>query len=451
MRIGLLTGGGDVPGLNPCIKAVVTSAEAAGIEVVGHPAGWAGLLNYNPDDPPAQHGVDRAPHGRDRAHDRPLRRDASAHVAHQSRRRSRAGRPRSSCAAASPSRTASVDCTPHVLEVLEHLGIDALVPIGGDDTLSFARPPAPGGRRASSRIPKTMDNDVFGTDYCIGFSTAVTRSVEFINAAAHARRLPRADRGRRAVRPQLGRDGADLGLPGRRRSRADLRGAVRHRAARQVRRRRSRQRNPSNYALIVVSEGATMIGGQVVEYGQEDAYGHRKLGGIGEIVAAGAQEDHRRRHRQPAARVPDARRCARFARPDGRSVVRQPRRRAARSEATRDGWSRSRTATTRPSRSRRSVSGRQARRRRRALRLREQYRPDCPPPARQADVPVLIRPGSQLPAAVCVSLNRRAPLPERLGWRGERRRDSCSGHAAVTSGRLWRRRHRARRDPRRGT
>ena len=101
-----------------------------------------------------------------------------------------------------PADKKTADCTPHVLRVLEHLGIEAMVPIGGDDTLSFAVRLHQEGIRVIA-IPKTMDNDVFGTDYCIGFSTAVTRSVEIDQRTPHARRLARADRGRRAVRAEL--------------------------------------------------------------------------------------------------------------------------------------------------------------------------------------------------------------------------------------------------------
>ena len=233
MRIGILTGGGDVPGLNPCIKAVVNRAEDAGIEVVGIRRGWGGLLNYNLDDISSDSAewVRAADHA-------PMCARSTATAARTCTPRAPT-RPRSArrrCPSSSRAASSTMgekqlaDCTPHVLRVLEHLGIDALIPIGGDDTLSFAVRLHQEGVRVIA-IPKTMDNDVFGTDYCIGFSTAVTRSVEFINCAAHARRLARADRGGRAVRPQLRRDGADLGLPGRCRPRADLRGAVRHRAA----------------------------------------------------------------------------------------------------------------------------------------------------------------------------------------------------------------------------
>ncbi len=176
----------------------------------------------------------------------------------------------------------TADCTPHVLRVLEHLGIEALVPIGGDDTLSFAVRLYQEGFRIIA-VPKTMDNDVFGTDYCIGFSTAVTRSVEFINAL----RTPAGSHERIAVVELFGRNSGETALISA--YLADVDRAIISEVPFDVERlakhvMEDKKRNPSNYAIVVVSEGASMIGGQVVEYGQEDAYGHRKLGGIGQIA-----------------------------------------------------------------------------------------------------------------------------------------------------------------------
>jgi 6-phosphofructokinase 1 len=176
----------------------------------------------------------------------------------------------------------TADCTPHVLRVLQHLGIDTLIPIGGDDTLSFAV------RLHTERvpviaIPKTMDNDVFGTDYCIGFSTAVTRGVEFLNAL----RTPTGSHERIAVVELFGRNCGETTLVCA--YLADVDRAVIAEVPFDVERLgrfllEDKRRNPSNYAMVAISEGASLIGGQVVEYGQEDAYGHRKLGGIGQIA-----------------------------------------------------------------------------------------------------------------------------------------------------------------------
>ena len=283
MRIGILTGGGDVPGLNPCIKAVVSRARDAGWDVVGIRRGWGGLLHYNPDDPSSH---DEWVQSLTRADVRTIDRYGGTHL-HTSRTNPQKVRP-----GAMPEflkgkfehtgEKQLADCTPHVLRALEHLGIDAMVPIGGDDTLSFAVRLHREGVRVVA-IPKTMDNDVFGTDYCIGFSTAVTRSVEFINAL----RTPTGSHERIAVVELFGRNSGETALISA--YLADVDRALIsevpfdiERLARQV--TADKQRNPSNYAMVVISEGASMLGGQVVEYGQEDAYGHRKLGGIGQIT-----------------------------------------------------------------------------------------------------------------------------------------------------------------------
>lgn len=283
MRIGILTGGGDVPGLNPCIKAVVNRAVDAGIEVVGLRRGWGGLLNFNPDDP-TDHDEWMQP--LDKRDVRTIDRYGGTHL-HTSR--TNPGKVREAMMPAflkgtfdytGPKQTA--DCTPHVLRALEHLGIDTLIPIGGDDTLSYAVRMHQEGVRVIS-IPKTMDNDVFGTDYCLGFSTAVTRSVEFINSL----RTPTGSHERIAVVELFGRNSGETALISA--YLADVDRALISEVPFDVVRLgqqlvADKRRNPSNYAMCVISEGATMLGGQIVEYGQEDAYGHKKLGGIGMIT-----------------------------------------------------------------------------------------------------------------------------------------------------------------------
>ncbi|MGH2352199.1 MAG: 6-phosphofructokinase [Chloroflexota bacterium] len=283
MRIGILTGGGDVPGLNPCIKAVVNRSIDAGMEVVGIRRGWGGLLNYNPDDL-ANSAEWVAPLTKPEV--RTIDRYGGTHL-HTSRTN-----PSNVAEAAMPAflkgrfpylgERKTADCTPHVLRVLEYLGIDTLVPIGGDDTLSFAVRLHQEGVRVIG-IPKTMDNDVFGTDYCIGFSTAVTRSVEFINAL----RTPTGSHERIAVVELFGRNSGETALISA--YLADVDRAIISEVPFDVEQLArlllaDKQRNPSNYAMLAISEGASMVGGQVVEYGQEDAYGHRKLGGIGQIT-----------------------------------------------------------------------------------------------------------------------------------------------------------------------
>ena len=284
MKIGILTGGGDVPGLNPCIKAVVNRATEEGHEVLGIRRGWGGLLNFDIDDREQQREHVQP---LTRADVRTIDRYGGTHL-HTSRTNPGKVKPNvlppflaSRYQFAEGQKT--VDCTPHVLRVLEYLGIDTLIPIGGDDTLSYAVRMHQEGMRVIA-IPKTMDNDVFGTDYCIGFSTAVTRSVEFINAL----RTPSGSHERIAVVELFGRNSGETALISG--YLADVDRTIISEVPFDVERLgqflvEDRRRNPSNYAICVISESASMVGGQVVEYGQEDAYGHRKLGGIGLIVA----------------------------------------------------------------------------------------------------------------------------------------------------------------------
>jgi 6-phosphofructokinase 1 len=284
MRIGILTGGGDVPGLNPCIKAVVNGAEERGWEVLGIRRGWGGLLNYNIDDD--EHARAEWVQKLTSRTVRTIDRYGGTHL-HTSRTNPQKVRPgdlpeflKDRYPFAPGAKT--VDATSHVLEVLEHLGIDTLVPIGGDDTLSYAVRMHEEGFRVVA-IPKTMDNDVFGTDYCIGFSTAVTRSVEFINAL----RTPTGSHERIAVVELFGRNSGETALISA--YLADVDRALISEVPFDIERLaelvvEDRRRNPSGYAMVAISEGASLIGGQVLEYGQEDAYGHKKLGGIGMVV-----------------------------------------------------------------------------------------------------------------------------------------------------------------------
>ncbi len=289
MRIGILTGGGDVPGLNPCIKAVVNRATDAGHKVVGIRRGWGGLLNFNIDN---QQGQSEHVQPLTKVDVRTIDRYGGTHL-HTSRTNPGKVRPTMMpdfLASQYPFKEGqkSVDCTGHVLKVLEHLGIDTLIPIGGDDTLSYGVRMHEEGVRVLA-IPKTMDNDVFGTDYCIGFSTAVTRSVEFINAL----RTPSGSHERIAIVELFGRNSGETALISA--YLADVDRAIISEVPFDVERLgkllvEDKRRNPSNYAIMVISEGASMSGGQVIEYGQEDAYGHKKLGGIGAIAGRAIKE-----------------------------------------------------------------------------------------------------------------------------------------------------------------
>ncbi len=280
-RIGVLTGGGDVPGLNSCIKTLAYRAIDEGYEVVGIRKGWGGLLNYNLDDA-ATH--DRYIWPLDKQRVRTIDRTGGTFL-HTSR--TNPGKVRGHEIPAflrdgQADDNALHDFTPHVLKVLEKLGIDTLVPIGGDDTLSYAERLHREGMHIVA-IPKTMDNDVFGTDYCIGFSPAVTRSVEFI----HRLRTSAGSHERLAVVELFGRNCGETSLI------ASYLGGVDRSIISEVHfdpeklaafMMQDKANNPSNYAMVAISEGAQMIGGKIVEYGQADAYGHKKLGGIGAIL-----------------------------------------------------------------------------------------------------------------------------------------------------------------------
>jgi 6-phosphofructokinase len=288
-RIGILTGGGDVPGLNPCIKAVVFRAIDAGYEVMGIRRGWGGLLNYNPGDPKSSEGwiIPLT-----KANTRTIDRSGGTFL-HTSR--TNPGKVKASDVPSflkdpkhSTSPDAKLDFTPHILRVLAALKIDALITIGGDDTLSYSVRLHQEGFPVVA-IPKTMDNDVFGTDYCIGFSTAVTRSVDFITNL----RTPTGSHERIAIVELFGRNSGETSLIS-----AYLAGVDRaiisevhfdpERLAAFL--MEDKKTNPSNYAIMTISEGAQMTGGKIVEYGQADAYGHKKLGGIGAITGDAIQK-----------------------------------------------------------------------------------------------------------------------------------------------------------------
>lgn len=286
MKIGILTGGGDVPGLNPCIKAVVNRAVDEGHEVIGIRRGWGGLLWFNPDESDT---YDEYIMPLSKKAVRTVDRTGGTFL-HTSRTNPSKVRPKEvpeflkdpDHLEAEEQDPRTRDFTPHVLKNLEILGIDRLIPIGGDDTLSY-------GERLHSEgfpvvaIPKTMDNDVYGTDYCIGFSTAVTRSVQFINQL----RTSAGSHERIAVVELFGRNSGETSLIS-----SYLAGVDRaiisevpfdpELLAELV--LQDKKNNPSNYAMVTISEGAHIVGGKVVEYGETDAYGHRKLGGIGEIT-----------------------------------------------------------------------------------------------------------------------------------------------------------------------
>ena len=281
MRLAILTGGGDVPGLNSCIKAVVMRAAGNGWDVVGFRRGWGGPLHYNPDDDGPQ---DRWVQSLSPEIVRTIDRTGGTFL-HTSRTHPGKVKGEDVPDFLVGSKNAVpygdlFDCTPHILAVVEALGIDALIAIGGDDTLSYAAHLHDQGLKVIS-IPKTMDNDVYGTDYCIGFSTAITRSVDAITAL----RTPTGSHERIAVIELFGRNSGQTSLISGYLADADrtLISEVpvnMDRLADLV--MADRNANPSHYALVVLSEGATIEGGEIFEGGEADAYGHLKLGGIGQ-------------------------------------------------------------------------------------------------------------------------------------------------------------------------
>ena len=279
--IGILTGGGDVPGLNPAIRAVTFRAIGEGYDVIGLRRGWGGLINIVRDERYdnsdsfvvlTQEIVDRV--GR-----------TGGTFLHTSRTNpSRVSRDSVPDHLKSTYSAEKNDLTSEVLKNLDWLGIEHMIPIGGDDTLSYGVRLHQEGVKVVA-IPKTMDNDVPGTDYCIGFSTCVTRTIEMTNrlrtsAGSHERLLILEVFGRYA--------GFSAMLP-------TLAGAAHRcvipeypfsldRLAELL--ALDRRRNPSRYAIALVSEGATVRGGEMQFVGEAtDAFGHKKLGGIGDFVA----------------------------------------------------------------------------------------------------------------------------------------------------------------------
>jgi 6-phosphofructokinase len=284
--IGILTGGGDVPGLNPAIRAVTFRALHEGYDVVAIKRGWAGLIEMRRD--PKLDGEEHCFKLTEDIVNRAGRTGGT--FIHTSRTR--------------PSRIPRVnvpvhlrdtydedfnDLTPEVLKNLEHLGIDTLIPIGGDDTLSYAVELHRKGVKIIA-IPKTMDNDVPGTDYCIGFSTCVTRTISMTHglrttAGSHERFLVIEIFGRyagfTALLPTMAGAANRCVIP---EYKFDIELLCELLTA-------DRHSNPSLYSVVLVSEGAMFKGGEMIFASDEkDMFGHRKLGGIGEVISERLKE-----------------------------------------------------------------------------------------------------------------------------------------------------------------
>jgi 6-phosphofructokinase 1 len=280
--IGILTGGGDVPGLNPAIRAVTIRARREGYRVIGIRRGWAGTIDIV----------------RDNAYD-----NSESYMELTSQIVNKAGRTGGTFLHSSRTRPSHVaknavpdhlknqyndemnDLTPEVIKNMEYLGIDYLIPIGGDDTLSYGVRLFQEGFKVVA-IPKTMDNDVPGTDYCIGFSTCVTRTVKMTHdlrtsAGSHERFLVLEVFGRyagfTAMLPTLAGAADRCVIPEYEFDMDKLTELLVE----------DRFNNPSRYSVVLVSEGARW-GGADMHFmeGEIDAYGHKKLGGVGDRVAA---------------------------------------------------------------------------------------------------------------------------------------------------------------------
>jgi ATP-dependent phosphofructokinase / diphosphate-dependent phosphofructokinase len=279
--IGILTGGGDVPGLNPAIRAVTIRALREGYQVIGIRRGWGGMIDIVREKDFDNSGnyqtlteeiVNRA--GR-----------TGGTFLHTSRTNPIKVKKSSVPPHLASTYTADVnDLTPEVLKNLDWLGIDYLIPIGGDDTLSFGVRLYQEGMKVVA-IPKTMDNDVPGTDYCIGFSTCVTRTIQLTNtlrtsAGSHERFLVLEVFGRyagfTAILPTMAGAANRCVIPEYKFDIEQLTQLLID----------DRKKNPSRYSVVLVSEGAMFQGGEMVfKEDSTDAFGHKKLGGIGDLVS----------------------------------------------------------------------------------------------------------------------------------------------------------------------
>lgn len=281
-KIGILTGGGDVPGLNPAIRAITIRAIREGYEVIGIRRGWAGMIEMK--------------------RDKDYPNEAHFHVLTEEivNKTGRTGGTFLHTSRTRPSHILKVNVPDHlqqkfnkkvndlsseVLKNIDYLGIDYLIPIGGDDTLSYAFRLHKEGVKVIC-VPKTMDNDVPGTDYCIGFSTCVTRTISM----THALRTAAGSHERFLVIEVFGRyAGFTALLP-------TMAGAANRCVIPEYKfdinrlcelLTKDRLTNPSNYSVVLVSEGAIVKGEEMVFEGKEkDMYGHKKLGGIGDQVAS---------------------------------------------------------------------------------------------------------------------------------------------------------------------
>ena len=279
--IGILTGGGDVPGLNPAIRAVTFRALREGYEVIGIRRGWGGLVDIVRDDK-----YDNSNNFQRLTEDVVNRAGRTGGTFLHSSRTNPARVSKSSVPDHLKEQYTEErnDLTPEALKNLAWLGIEYMIPIGGDDTLSYGVRLHQEGFKVVA-IPKTMDNDVPGTDYCIGFSTCVTRTIQMTNdlrtsAGSHERFMVLEVFGRyagfTAMLPTMAGAANRCVIPEHKFNIEQLTELLVH----------DRNRNPSRYSIVLVSEGAMFEGGEMVfQTSSADAFGHKKLGGIGDLVS----------------------------------------------------------------------------------------------------------------------------------------------------------------------
>src|SRR5918997_211580 len=284
--IAILTGGGDVPGLNPAIRAIASRALREGYRVVGIRRGWAGIVDYSRDK-----GAENSESVQELSEAIVNRAGRTGGTFLHTSRTRPSHLPRGRVPAHLSGYDQPInDITKDVLKNLEHIGVDVLIPIGGDDTLSYGKRLHDEGVHVDE-IPKTMDNDVYGTDYCIGFSTCVTRTIELTHrlrtsAGSHERFLVIEVFGRyagfTALLPAMAGAADRCLIPEYPANVEQLTELMAY----------DRNRNPSRYSVALVSEGAHLktLEGMSFESEETDMFGHRKLGGIGDKVAAALKE-----------------------------------------------------------------------------------------------------------------------------------------------------------------
>ena len=284
-RIGILTGGGDVPGLNGVIKAVTYRAHEMGHEILGIRRGWEGLTHLKPGSTEDEKYLVPLDREITRAIDR-----TGGTWLHSSRTNPRKMKKAALPPSLDPKKAETMkvaedryDITPLVMDNIESLGLDYLIPIGGDDTLSYSRSLHDAGMDIIA-VPKTMDNDVQGTEYCIGFSTAVTRA----RAAIDRQRSTIGSHERVGVFRIFGRDAGFTALytafaTGTRCVIPEFKYDVGHLSELIA---QDHAENSSHYAIVITSEGAIWEGGEIKEVGEADAFGHRHKANVAELLAS---------------------------------------------------------------------------------------------------------------------------------------------------------------------